>query len=58
MQKIQQYEATSYERASATRLLEVPRALGVVMSITVELLDLPDRSTLTPAARVRKASGR
>jgi HTH-type transcriptional regulator/antitoxin HigA len=50
MQKIQQYEADSYERASATRLLEVARTLGVVMHIRAEILDLPDVSTLTAAA--------
>jgi ribosome-binding protein aMBF1 (putative translation factor) len=56
MQKIQQYEATSYVGASAARLLEVARALGLICEISVSLVPLPDRSELG-AGRVSRATG-
>jgi DNA-binding XRE family transcriptional regulator len=58
MQKIQQYEATSYEGASAARLLEVARALGAVFNLTVDLVTLPDRSTVATAPRTAKRRAR
>lgn len=54
MQKIQQYEATGYARASATRIREVLEALGAVTTVQVHLIDLPapgDLATMVGAKR-------
>jgi DNA-binding Xre family transcriptional regulator len=43
MQKVQQYEATEYGSASASRLLDVCQALGATVELKLELVDLPAR---------------
>jgi HTH-type transcriptional regulator/antitoxin HigA len=56
MQKIQQYEATNYESASLTRVLDVARTLGLVGDITCKLIDLP--ALETPAAAKKTTAAR
>jgi DNA-binding XRE family transcriptional regulator len=51
-QKIQEYESNSYQRASATRLIDLSRALGLAVHLKADVLALPD---LSP--RHRKETG-
>jgi len=47
MQKVQQYEATSYASASLTRILDVWRVLGADLTVEGKLVALPDMAAFT-----------
>jgi transcriptional regulator with XRE-family HTH domain len=58
MQQIQEYEASRYERASATRLLDISRALGLTMRVHGTLVDDATLALMVPMGIARRAAVR